>query len=383
MVKLEERKRFSRFTDADAALLADLRPTFEAHADRIVEQFYAHLLEFEPLRPLLADAALVQRLKGFQKTYLLSLTNGTYGEAYVEDRLRIGRTHERIGLTPQWYVGTYCLYLELLCPLVHEHFPGGLERATQACLALSKLIHMDIQIVLDTYYQTRQQKALEKSEQLAAVGELAASIAHEVRNPLAGIKGAMQILRKGLQAEPAQAEVMDEVVGQIGRLENLVRDLLRFARPTPLDRQALNLHALLDRSLRLVQEGTSAPITVERAYAPEAEEVTGDPQQLEQVFLNLIQNALQAMETGGTLRLTTSLENGVIRIAVQDSGKGIAPPDLARIFQPFFTTKHRGSGLGLSIVKKIVEAHGGGLTVGSLPGEGTTVMVTLPRHGAS
>ena len=371
------RKRFSCFTPEEESLLADLREPFTRHAESVVERFYEHLLDFPSLRPFLKKR--VVRLRVFLRDYLLSLTAGEYGEQYVEDRRRIGRAHEQVGLPPQWYLGAYCVFLDLLIPVVMDHYRDDAAKGSRAVTALAKLMNLDAQIVLETYFEGREQKAVEHAEQLAAVGELAASIAHEVRNPLAGMKGAMEMLRKPLAADDSKREVMDEVVAQIVRLENLVRDLLTFARPHPMNRQPVHLPSLLERVLRLVQESPkSAEVRVTREFDPEAEKVEGDPPQLEQVFLNLIHNALQAMGGEGTLTLSTRAHEGVVAVSVKDSGKGIPPGDLSSIFQPFFTTKHRGSGLGLSIVQKIVEAHGGGIEVDSELGGGTNATVTLP-----
>jgi signal transduction histidine kinase len=377
--RLEERKRFGLFTEADARLLAELGPTIDRHAHEFVDRFYDHLLAAAPLRPFLADPAVVTRLKRLQADYLRSLFSGTYGEVYAESRRRIGWTHERIGLEPQWHLGTYGLYMELLIPLVHEHFRSEPAQAIRASVALSKLILLDMQLALDAYHETRHRKGVQRAEQLAAVGELAASIAHEVRNPLAGMKGALEVLHAELAIKPANREIVAELLVQIARLENLVRDLLTFARPTALTVQPCDLHETLDRLLRTYKdEADASGITVQRIYGPGTGTVEADPQQIEQVFLNLLHNAFQAMEGGGTLTVSTQAGPGSVRVTFQDTGKGIAAADLQRVFQPFFTTKHRGSGLGLSIVRKIIQAHGGMIELASEPGRGTTATLTLP-----
>lgn len=380
-MRFELRKRFCRFSDEDAALLAELRPTFERHADEIVEQFYEHLTEYDTLHVLLSDAPTVERLKRMQREYMVSLTLGTYDEDYFRSRFRIGRVHESIGLEPQWYFGAYGLYYECLLPLIDRHFSSSSQEAARAAGALSKLLLLDMQVALDAYYETRQRKAVEKSERLAAVGELAASVAHEVRNPLAGMKGALEVLRGELAVKPQNLEIVDELLAQIERLEHLVRDLLSYARPQAVSPQVFDLHDLLDRLLRLYKDqADSAGITLQRIYGPGTSHMPADPQQMEQVFINLIHNALQAMEDGGTLTLSTRAGNGVLVVTFEDSGAGISPSDLKRIFQPFFTTKHRGSGLGLPIVKRILEAHGGRIELESELGKGTAVSVIVPRE---
>jgi len=379
----ETRKRFGCFTKEDAALLADLRGVFDKHSHEVVDRFYTHLLQFDALRPLLADEAVVGRLKGFQRDYLVSMASGNYDGRYAENRLRIGRVHEKAGLDPEWYLGTYGLYLDLLFPLIHERFDSDPRRAVQASAALAKLMILDMQLVLDAYYGLQQKKAVERSEQLAAVGELAASIAHEVRNPLAGMKGALEVLRKELTVNPANQEIVDELLAQIVRLEHLVRDLLTFARPQALSRQLFDLHELLDRLLRLyTDEADSQGVAVHRIYESGTGRLTADLRQMEQVFLNLIHNALQAMPDGGTLTVTTRVAGRSVEITFSDTGKGIPTADLPKIFQPFFTTKHRGSGLGLSIVKKISEAHGGSVEIRTDLGQGTSATVIIPNDGS-
>ena len=378
--ELAERLRYSQLQQEDLSLLAELRKPFEAAVPGVVERFYGHLLTFEPLRQLLSTDDTVERLRGFQRDYLLSLTDGKYDQGVLEHRLRIGEVHEKIGLTPQWYLGAYCILVDLLTPVVNEHFEADPDKAARAVRALVKIMNLDAQAVLEAYFESRQRKAVERSERLAAIGELSASIAHEVRNPLAGMKGALQVLRKDMQLDESKREVMDELLAQIVRLENLVRDLLTFARPNPLSLQPVDLQVILDRCLRLLQEGIEdSGITVRRTYGPDSTPLMADPLQMEQVCLNLIGNAVQAMSGGGVLDICTRFTEESVEMLFGDTGIGIAPADLSLIFQPFHTTKHRGSGLGLSIVKKIVEAHGGTIRVESKLDEGTTVNVTLPR----
>ena len=136
---------------------------------------------------------------------------------------------------------------------------------------------------------------------------------------------------------------------------------------------------MLDRLIKMYKdEAEAAKITIHRVYGPGTGRISADPQQIEQVFFNLIHNAIQAMEEGGTLTVATQATRAATVISFRDTGKGVPKDDLGRIFQPFFTTKHRGSGLGLPIVKKIIEAHGGFIEVDSAQGEGTAATISLP-----
>jgi signal transduction histidine kinase len=375
--ELALRKRFGRLTERDGALLRELRETFARHCDEVVDRLHAHLEGFDEVRPLLAEPDASRRLKRLQRAYLLSLASGEYDGDYLLERLRIGRAHSRIGLDPGWFLGTYGLFLDLLLPLIHEHFGLDTRSAVRASAALTKLMILDMQLVLQAYYGIRQKQAVEKTEQLAAVGELAASIAHEVRNPLAGMKGALEVLSRNL--EPSSQEIAEELLAQIERLEHLVRDLLTYARPRAIDRRVFDVHELLDRLLlRYKDRCETQQVTVQRIYAPGTGRLNADPGQMEQVFLNLIHNALQAMPEGGRLTVSTSPADGGVGVSFEDSGKGIAPSELPKVHQPFFTTKHRGSGLGLPIVKKIVEAHGGRLRLNSRVDAGTIAEVFIP-----
>jgi signal transduction histidine kinase len=356
------------------------RETFERHADEIVDTVFEHLKGFDPIKPFLADSGTVRRLKQVQRDYLVSLTSGELGENHARQLLNIGRVHDRIGLDPEWFIGTYGLFLELLRPRVQARYATDGPRALRAMSALAKLLILDVELVQDAYHEARRRREVRQSEELAAVGELAASIAHEVRNPLAGMKGALDVLRAELAVKPSNLEIVDELVAQIERLEQLVRDLLTYARPSTVNRHPFDLQEMLDRLLKLYKDQTDASgITVRRAYGPGTSEIVADLPQMEQVFLNLIHNAVQAMEDGGTLTVSTFVEEADLVVSFEDTGKGIPEAELKRIFQPFFTTKHRGSGLGLPIVKKIVTAHEGTIEVNSRPGEGTTVRISLTQ----
>jgi PAS domain S-box-containing protein len=217
-------------------------------------------------------------------------------------------------------------------------------------------------------------------ERLAAVGELAAMVAHEVRNPLAGIRGGCEILLEGYPAGEAKHDIGEEIIRQVDRLNRTVHDLLAFARPKAADPVPTDLHALMDRVIgNLRQDPATQGVTVERSYDPAFPIVAVDARQIEQVLINLLQNAFQAIGHRGTVSLATRANGDRVEIAVRDSGAGIAQDKMEHIFKPFFTTRSQGSGLGLAIVKKIVEAHGGAIRVESPPSGGALFTVALPR----
>jgi two-component system sensor histidine kinase PilS (NtrC family) len=226
-------------------------------------------------------------------------------------------------------------------------------------------------------------KALEeqvrRADRLAAVGKLAAGMAHEIRNPLASMSGSVQVLRQELVTTSEEhRRLMDIVVRETDRLNELITDFLLFARPGQAKREAVDLAAVIEETAALVGKGSEARLAVDaRLEQPLA--VAGDPRELRQVFWNLLVNAAQAMPRGGRIELRgRAAEAGWLEVTVRDSGEGIAAKDLPRIFDPFFTTKPTGTGLGLAIVHRIVQSHGGTITVASRPGAGATFTLRFP-----
>jgi signal transduction histidine kinase len=230
------------------------------------------------------------------------------------------------------------------------------------------------------------QEELVKKEQLAVVGELAAVIAHEVRNPLAIIANAGAGLRKQAISWEDRETLLAILDEETSRLNRLVSDLLRYARPVNVQRSPMQLGDLLDRALAPASR-ESKRIQVELLREAHEGRIWGDANLLRQVFDNLIDNACQAMGSGGTLtvRIRPSQDEGIDGIAVDiiDTGEGMDTQVRSRALDPFFTTRPSGTGLGLAIVDRIVEAHGGNLRIESHAGEGTTVTVFLPNGSAS
>ncbi|MBI1722335.1 MAG: HAMP domain-containing protein [Gemmatimonadetes bacterium] len=221
---------------------------------------------------------------------------------------------------------------------------------------------------------------MRRAEQLATVGELAAGIAHELKTPLLGVASGAQLLSRRL--EPSDAEgrrLAGEMLQRIRRMEEAMQALLSYARPSPTRLSRLDLNAIVERALRLVEpRADRSSVAITRRLAPTLPSVQMDPDQIGQVIVNLVLNGIEAMAEGGCLEVETRVADGTVELWVSDSGPGIASAERERIFRPFYTTKHTGTGLGLAIVRQIVERHGGLVFVIDRPEGGTRFVVALP-----
>ncbi len=238
-------------------------------------------------------------------------------------------------------------------------------------------------LLRDTTEVNRLELQLRRTDKLAALGTLAAGVAHEVKNPLHALTLNLHLLQAEIAApEPPATEIkgyFDILRSEMDRIHRIVDNFLRFSRPSIPEVTPLNLHALLERVLSLTAfEAADHSVTIETQFDAALDSLAGDDGQLSQVFLNLVINALQAMPSGGTLVLTTRRRVGWAEIAVRDSGEGIQREILPHVFDPYFTTRPRGVGLGLAIAHRIVEGHHGTIDVESEGGKGTTMIVRLP-----
>jgi two-component system sensor histidine kinase PilS (NtrC family) len=223
------------------------------------------------------------------------------------------------------------------------------------------------------------EERMRQADRLATVGRLSANIAHEIRNPLASVSGAIEALARELPPDPTQSRLVEIVLRESERLNRLITDFLDYARPAPLTVVELDIGRLLEEVLLLLEHRRlpDGLKVVNGAVGPLP--LRGDPQLLRQVLWNLCLNAVQAMPDGGELRLGGRWEAGNrIRLWVADTGSGIAEADLPHVFEPFYSTKPEGTGLGLASVYRIVHDHGGQIEVQSRVGEGTVMTVTLP-----
>jgi two-component system sensor histidine kinase HydH len=222
---------------------------------------------------------------------------------------------------------------------------------------------------------------IERSQRLASVGRLAAGVAHEIRNPLSSIKGFATYFKERYKNAPEDQQTANIMIQEVDRLNRVVGQLLEFARPVIVKPKLTDLNAFVNESIKLVeQQAVEKKITIKTNNSTRVEKLRIDSDRVNQVLLNLYLNAIESMEAGGELNVDLSANNETneIEISVSDNGCGIPKKDLAKVFDPYFTTKSSGTGLGLAIAHNIVEAMAGTIKVKSDPGKGTTVTIKIP-----
>ena len=228
------------------------------------------------------------------------------------------------------------------------------------------------------------EEEIKRKDRLALIGELSAGVAHEIRNPLASLSGSLQILKGDLDLKEEDARLMEIALGEMDRLNNIVTDFLTYARPKAPAKEGCDLVGLVRDTAGLIinSKELREDIRLETDLPDKPIILKADPAQLKQVFINLCINAVQSIPAAGTVRIKASYKGaGRAEVLVSDDGEGIKKEDIDRIFYPFYSTKEGGYGLGLAIVYRIIEDHGGRIRVESEPNRGTTFFITLPTEG--
>lgn len=259
---------------------------------------------------------------------------------------------------------------------------GRIRSLLLAALAVvdSEDRHVGTMLLIQDVSEVKQlEEELKRNERLAALGEMAAGVAHELRNPLSSIKGLAVLLKSRFSEAGPDRETADILVREVERLNRSIGELLDFARPDRLEKKKVSLTGILEKAISLIRlDADSTGVAISTAFAADPDFVHADQDKLNQVFLNLFLNSIQAMPAGGRLGISTSLEEERLICKVEDTGCGIDAALLPRVFDPYVTTKSDGTGLGLAMSVKIVEEHGGKIEIKSSSGQGTTVRLSLP-----
>ncbi len=234
-------------------------------------------------------------------------------------------------------------------------------------------------VVHDISEMKRREREMSRKEHMAFIGEMSTRIAHEIKNPLASLQTGIQLLESNLPSDPETGEYFQRLTGEVQRVDRIVKGLLSYAREDELEMYPSNLRDLIERVIELLKPTINdRKIRWLMTYKTDIENVRMDAQKIEQVFWNLLINAAQAIEHEGRIQVEVNSNDDILRISISDNGRGMSIETQAKLFQPFFSTKSQGTGLGMAISRKIIQAHGGRIDVKSIPDQGTTIHITIP-----
>ena len=381
----EEMKRYVGFSAEDARMLAQFHPMVVSHLRGVADQFYDRILNHSAARDVFSGMEQVERLKKTLISWADRLLTGPHDEEYYQLRARIGRVHVEVGLRQMYMFTAMNVIRESFHDIARRVMPHDLELRERVMLAVHRILDLDLAIMLETYredyiakiHRSEQQAAIKR---LAAIGEVAASVAHEVRNPLAGISGAVEILRDDLPPDSPRREVIREVLTAIRRLDERVRDLLIYSRTVTMAIEPVSPAELIRSTLALLSE---EPLMRDLTLHVDAGTDLGahpmDRGQMQEVLVNLIRNAADAMHGHGDLFIEARRDRaGEMMLAIEDTGPGVPEEKMEEIFRPFMTTRPQGTGLGLAISRRTLEAHGGSLICERGSRGGARFVATLP-----
>jgi two-component system sensor histidine kinase HydH len=376
---LRSLKAYVGFTDESSALLHDVRPVVTPHVGTIIDDFYA-TIEAHPgaRKAITGGEAQINRLKRTLERWLDELLLGPHDEEYFARRSRIGRVHVRINL-PQAYMFTAMNRMRVkVAAVINEALARDPKLLERTMVALHQIMDIELAIMLETYREDLEAKN-RTAERLATIGQFAAGIGHELRNPLGVVETSVFLLRQHLQQQQAEMDPkvkrhLDKIDAEVKRSTSTINDLLELARNRPPRRQPTSLRALLESAVATANLPPGITITIDAAPT---ETARMDQDQIARVLTNLLLNASQAMEGNGRIQMEASRSGDETIIRVRDSGPGIPAELRERVFEALFTTKAKGTGLGLALCRRIAESHGGNVVL-EPSDSGATFLVSIP-----
>jgi two-component system sensor histidine kinase HydH len=364
-------KEYVGFDAQDEASLRALHPFASPRFAAITEDFYQRILDHEAWRKVLTQGeSSVGRLKATLVEWMDKLLTGPWDDLYFDLRCRIGRVHVRIGMPQHFMFGAMNVVRRGLQSVIDEEM--DLPQRPGALRAMNKILDLELAIMLHTYREDLEAQQA-RVERLATFGQLVGSIGHELRNPLGVMETSLYILKGRNKEDERTQKHVARIDEQLQIANSIITDLLDMIRNRQLATERISLRSILDAAVPLVAH----PPQVELQLAvDESLQLHADASQLRQVFVNLLQNAADACGASGVVKVDAVREEEMIAVAVQDTGPGVDLTTRRRLFEPLITTKQKGIGLGLALVKRIVEQHGG--TVAYEPkGPGARFVVRL------
>jgi signal transduction histidine kinase len=383
----EELLAYTGFGDSDAALLRALHPTLEPHFAAIATRFYDAVWKSPGASSVLTGPEQVERLRLTLIDWMSSGLLGPHDEEFYEKRSRIGRRHVVIGLAPRYMFTA----MSVMRSAYHDFTFGALQagNAAAAMRAVDKLFDIELAIMLHHYQLDSDERLVlrerrAQTERLVAMQTMSAGLAHELRNPLNAAKLQLELLERRLRREGQDERLLeptDLAQKEIERLTALLNDFLTFARPSELHPQERDVAAIVRQVVDLEHVAAAAQDKELRLVAAPTQLIARvDASKIHQIALNLVRNAIEAVPPRGHITVELHIEEGAFIIRVQDDGPGIAPEVLRRIYEPFYSTKEGGTGLGMSIVHSLVSLHGGTIEIDT-SARGTRFDVRIPLRG--
>ena len=374
----DELKRYVRFDADDQDTLRTLHPLVSPEFARIADVFYRRILEHPEARKALAGESQVGRLKLTLVVWMDKLFTGPWDEEYYKLRARIGRVHVRIALPQHYMFGAMNVLRHEMNGVIDLRFLHRPDELRRARVAVDKMLDLELAIMLHTYREDLLSQQA-RTERLATFGQLVGSIGHELRNPLSVIESSVFILKGRIGEDERAAKHVDRISEQLAIANDIISKLLDMIRDRPLSRETIRVDEVIGVAassiqwppgVRLVQNGI--------AHLPP---VAADPGQLRQVFVNLLSNAVHASSPQGEVMVSGRRDGEVLELSVEDTGPGVDDAVRGRLFEPLVTSKSSGIGLGLALVKRIMERHGGTIRYQPGPRGGAHFSVRLPISG--
>ncbi|PTL75650.1 protoglobin domain-containing protein [Vitiosangium sp. GDMCC 1.1324] len=372
----EELKRYVGFGAEDEQSLRALHEVARGEFPAVAEVFYARILEHEGARSALAGESQVGHLKVTLRAWMEQLLRGPWDEDYYLLRCRIGRMHVRIALPQHYMFGAMNTLRQEFNRIIDENYVRQPDMLRSARVALGKILDLELAIMLHTYREDLLAQQA-RNERLSTFGQLVGSIGHELRNPLGVIETSLFILKgRPLASDERATKHLDRIGEQVALANRIVSDLLDMIRDRPLKREPLRLDEVWKDALTSVH--VPAGVSIQAEGLSELPTLQGDAGQMRQVFVNLLENAVQALGETGSVMLFASAGPDAVELVLEDTGPGVSEPIRRRMFEPLMTTKARGIGLGLPLVKRIVERHGGSIAYAPREGRGARFVLRLP-----
>jgi signal transduction histidine kinase len=381
---LEELIEYVKFDADDVVRLRALHPVLEPHFAAIAVRFYDAVWKSPGASSVLTGPEQVERLRMTLIEWMASGLLGPHDERFYDKRSRIGRRHVQIGLAPQYMFTA----MNVMRTAYHDHVFAELppDDARAAMRAVNKLLDIELAIMLHHYQLDSEDKLVARerrsqTDKLVAMQTMSAGLAHEVRNPLNAAKLQLELLERRLRRDgddPRLLEPTDLAQKEIERLTALLNDFLTFARPSELHAQERDVAAIVRQVIELERVPAVAQHKdLSLVVAPAQLLARVDAAKIHQIVLNLVRNGIEAIHPGGHVTLELHLEEGAFVLRVQDDGPGIPEGVRQRIYEPFFSTKEGGTGLGMSIVHSLVVLHGGSIEIDT-SSRGTRFDVRIP-----